>query len=151
MHSGTLLLRIDSQLDHVFMVGLAVRGLCAAVPFDDEAASAMELCVVEAVNNAIEHAYAGEAGHPVEVEIELTDGAMRVEVRDRGRGMDWAAACSRADRYAHDQLAEGGRGLVIMRSLADRLSYRCADGWNVLTLYKRLPAAAPVTEMGRSS
>ena len=151
MHSGTLILRIDSQLDHVFLVGVAVRGVCAAARLDDEQANAIELCVVEAVNNAIEHAYSGEPGHPVEIAVEIAGGAMQVEVRDRGSAMDWAAACARADGYAADRLAEGGRGVFIMRSLMDRLTYRSADGWNVLTLIKQLPEAVPAPEMPRPS
>lgn len=141
MHSGTLTLRIDSCLDHVFMVGLSVRAICAAVPLEESASDAVELCVVEAVNNAIEHAYGGSPGHAVEIELTLDRAVLCIVVRDRGRSMDWAAACARADAYAADQLAEGGRGLFIMRSLMDALSYHSAGGCNALRMVKRLQIA----------
>jgi len=34
MRTGTLTLRITSALDHVFLVGLSVRGICAGVSLD---------------------------------------------------------------------------------------------------------------------
>jgi serine/threonine-protein kinase RsbW len=137
MHSGTLTLSIDSRLDYVFMVGLSMRAICAAVPLTESETEALELCVVEAVNNAIEHAYGGSPGHPVEIELTLDRAAACIVVRDRGRSMDWAAACARADRYAADHLSEGGRGLLIMRSLMDVVSYRSGGGCNALRMVKR--------------
>jgi serine/threonine-protein kinase RsbW len=140
MHPGHLTLRIDSRFEHVVLVGLSLRAICAAVPFDEGDVNAVELCVVEAVNNAIEHAYAAEAGHAVEIEVVLDGQALAIDVRDRGRSMDWEAAWDRINAYAFDELAEGGRGLFIIRSLMDGLTYRSADGWNALHMVKRLPS-----------
>jgi serine/threonine-protein kinase RsbW len=137
MRTGALTFRIDSRLEHVALVGVAVRAICAAIPLDDDEAASVELCVVEAVNNAIEHAYA-EAGQPVEVDLVLSNDALDITVRDRGRHMDWPRACADADAYAADALCEGGRGLFIMRSLMDRVSYRSAGQWNELAMHKRL-------------
>lgn len=137
MRTGAVTLRIDSRLEHVALIGIAVRAICTAIPVTDEQAAAIELCVVEAVNNAVEHAYREEAGHPVEVRLLLGGGALRIAIRDRGRRMDWAAARAQADGYTGG-LDEGGRGLVIMRSVMDHVSYRCAGGWNELSMRKRL-------------
>lgn len=152
MRSGMLTLRIDSRLDHVFLVGLSVRAICAAAALPADEAAAVELCVVEAVNNAVEHAYREEPGHIVEIELALQMNGLSIKVRDRGLAMDWVAARRNADAYAVDPLNEGGRGLFIMRSVMDSLSYRSANGWNVLTMVKRVPAATPAAkELRRSS
>ena len=135
---SALTLRIDSRFDQVPLIGLAVRAIGTAVRLDDGGAGALELCVVEAVNNAIEHAYGGQPGHVVEVEVTLTAAALRVEVRDHGHRMDWVAATARAA----EPLTEGGRGVVIMRSLMDEVSYASGRGRNVLTLVKQLPGEA---------
>jgi len=146
MRTGALTLRIDSQLEHVALVGIAVRAICAAIRLDDDEAASIELCVVEAVNNAVEHAY-GEAGHPVEVALVLGAGTLHIVVRDRGRSMDWARACAEADAYAADALSEGGRGLFIMRSLMDGVSYGPASGWNELAMHKRLISAIDTQQL----
>jgi serine/threonine-protein kinase RsbW len=141
MRTGALTLRIDSRLEHVALVGVAVRAICAAIPLADEEAASVELCVVEAVNNAVEHAYGEQAGYPIEIELALAADVLRIEVRDRGRSMDWATACANADAYAADALSDGGRGIFIIRSLMDRVSYRAGRGWNALAMRKRLGAS----------
>ncbi len=146
MRTGALTLRIDSRLEHVALLGIAVRAICAAIPLGDEEAASIELCVVEAVNNAVEHAYGEQAGQPVEVQLLVDRGALRIGVRDCGRVMDWERACASADAYSADALAEGGRGLFIIRSLMDRVSYRVVQGWNELAMLKRIAVGA---EKGR--
>ena len=67
MRRGTITLAIESRLQDVFLIGLAVNKICSAIPLPDDDVYQLELCVVEAVNNSIEHAYSSEEGHRVEV------------------------------------------------------------------------------------
>ncbi|MGH7788474.1 MAG: ATP-binding protein [Candidatus Binatia bacterium] len=144
MRPGTITLRIDSRLEDVWLIGLAVRAVCSALPLDEETTGAVELCVVEAVNNAIEHAYGEAPGQPVEVEASLAADTLRLAVRDRGRSMPWPAPPAAAP----DGLNEGGRGLFIMRELMDDVDYATVDGWNVLTLTKHLTPRAALRRSG---
>ncbi|MDX2168084.1 MAG: ATP-binding protein [Deltaproteobacteria bacterium] len=145
MPAGSITLAIDSQFDNVFLVGLTMRAISTAFGMSDDGASAVELSVVEAVNNCIEHAYREDPGQRVEIVAAPDGDALRVVVRDRGRRMDWAAACARADAYAADPDAEGGRGVFIIRSLMDAAVYTSVDGVNELSLTKRLPVELPAT------
>lgn len=130
-------MRVDSRLENVCRVACSARLISASAGFDDDAGRAIELCVVEAMNNAIEHAYAGEPGHLVEVGLAFAPPtAVRIEVRDRGRTMDWATVRARADAYVPD-LAERGRGVVIIRSLMQDVSYGTVRDCNVLSMLLR--------------
>jgi serine/threonine-protein kinase RsbW len=66
----------------------AVRAFAADQGADSDTLAAIELCVSEAVNNAVLHAYRklGRRG-PVEVEVRRPDGYLCVYVRDRGSGV----------------------------------------------------------------
>jgi serine/threonine-protein kinase RsbW len=64
-------LTVGSRLEEVFLVGLAVRGICAYTSLTDEETYQMEFCVVEAVNNAIKHSYHVMPGHDVDIIIHL--------------------------------------------------------------------------------
>ena len=66
----------------------AVRGYAAEQGADADTLAAVELCVSEAVSNAVLHAYRklGRRG-PVEVEAQRPDGYLCVYVRDRGSGL----------------------------------------------------------------
>src|SRR3712207_6930806 len=52
--SSSINLFIDSDLDKVAQIALAIRGLCTGLVSDDEL-DAVELSVVEAINNVIKH------------------------------------------------------------------------------------------------
>jgi serine/threonine-protein kinase RsbW len=66
----------------------AVRGYAAEQGADADTLAAVELCVSEAVSNAVLHAYRklGRRG-PVEVEARRPDGYLCVYVRDHGCGL----------------------------------------------------------------
>lgn len=116
------------------MIGLAIQGVCTSIPMAAEDAHRVELCIVEAVNNVIEHAYGHEEGHDVSVVISVDCDRVTLEVLDTGNSMDWKSAQERrADAFLLD---EGGRGLGIMESCMDRVSYRRVGNKNVLTLVK---------------
>ncbi|MDP9293198.1 MAG: ATP-binding protein, partial [Actinomycetota bacterium] len=78
------------------------RGLPGALVSD------MRLAVTEACTNVVRHAYAGVGD--LEVLLELTDGATRVVVEDRGRGIG-----SSRDR------AGPGLGLPLIAALVTEL------------------------------
>lgn len=137
--TGRITLVIDSSLDHVFLVGLAINRICSFVPLTDIEAFQAELCVVEAVNNAIKHAYQNEPGHPVSIAVAVESDRLVFEITNTGRPMD-AGVLERPphEATAAELRAEDGRGTSIMRSFMDTVSYGRKGDVNVLTLVKRL-------------
>ena len=85
----------------------AVRRWLAATPASEAEAQTFLVALGEATANAVEHAYGPEGG-PVEVRLELVDGAIVARVADRG---DWRPA-----RGEHR-----GRGAMLMRGLCDEV------------------------------
>lgn len=140
MRTGTIRLTIDSRIDQVHMIGLAIKGICASIPMTDEDTYQTELCIVEAVNNAVEHGYRNEAGHEVCVDATVDGRALTLRVLDRGVPLDWESVQER--RSDATLLDEGGRGFLIMESYMDRVSYTRVGDENVLTLVKGIRAEA---------
>lgn len=134
-------LRIDGRLEHVALAGGAVRGICAAAGGTEETCAMIELCVVEAVTNTVAHAYHGRPG-VVELVVSLDGEWLTAEVRDRGDAMDPALL---DEAHLPDALAESGRGLLIVREIADEVKYRSGEAWNALTIRKRLAGSPAVT------
>jgi serine/threonine-protein kinase RsbW len=133
---------ISSCLENVRLVGLAV-GRLASLALDEAECAELELCTVEAVNNAIRHAYAGEGGHEVSIIFRLCDDRIVVEVADKGTSMPDGILDRRDDALEFDPddldaLPEGGIGLAIMFRCLDDVSYRSEPDGNVLVLTKRL-------------
>ena len=142
MQVGRINLSIESDYKHVALLGKAINSLCSLTNFSDIDTYQVELCVVEAVNNAIEHVYEREKGKLVEVTFSLHQSKMTIDICDTGKSMDekWLRRDNAfPDFDAHDlsSLPEGGWGLSIMHQVMDEVTYRTSNGKNVLTLTKR--------------
>lgn len=105
-------------------------GRCGA---DAALAGSIQLCVTEAVTNAIVHAYVGRPPEDVELEAHRPDGYVCVYVRDTGRGMR-----PRSDSPGI------GLGLPLIRRLASGLAVRVngASGTELVMRFN-LPTADP--------
>ena len=90
-------LHIDSDFDKVALLARAVRALCAEL-LDADAADAVEISLVEAVNNVIEHGYEGKPGRDVGVEVSVQPDRIVIEVVDHALPMKSDAAGSRPGR-----------------------------------------------------
>jgi anti-sigma regulatory factor (Ser/Thr protein kinase) len=93
---------------------LALRGL------GDEELHDAVLCVSEACNNAIEHAYLGQTG-TIRLVLEHTADTLEITIQDHGRWRDDPPG------------PERGRGLQIMRAVMhDARIEHAADGTRVM-------------------
>jgi len=96
----------------------AVRAFAAGQGADAHTLADLELCVSEAVSNAVLHAYRRLGGSgPVEVEVKRPDGYLCVHVRDRGSGL----------RRRQDSPGLG-LGLSLISATVDELDVRTAPG-----------------------
>ena len=137
-------LTIDSNLENVPLIGIAINRLCSLIPLSDMESFQVELCVVEAVTNCIEHAYGHEQGNEVEVVFTLCPGELILEIYDSGTPLD-QELLEQADTTSLefdpsdlDNIAEKGRGLAIIKEIMDSISYRSKNGKNCFTITKRL-------------
>jgi serine/threonine-protein kinase RsbW len=140
--TGQIQLVVQSRLENVALVAVAVRRLAEhlGLLFDD--AASVELSVVEAVSNCMRHAYSGQVGHTVTVLVGAEDGTLSVKVCDSGRPMPEALrvpCCPEPDPARPEAISEGGRGVFLMHALMDEVEYRTMGPLNVVELRKRLP------------
>ncbi len=134
-----ILMMIESRLEHVSLVGMAVRGILKHAVPDDVAAYKIEVAVTEAVNNAVKHAYDLEGGHRVEIEMSLSPHAVIFRICDDGKSMQFPEKTDiKYDPDDLSRLPEGGMGIPLMKSIMDEVSYDRREGKNCLTLCKRL-------------
>lgn len=109
---------------------------CDQCHISPELCGHLELLMVEALNNVIEHAYQGEDNH--EVYIELVDKPQHTIICIRDFGL--AAPNLLSDDGTlfpdEDSLPEGGWGLPLIQALADNIAYCSSNKNNLLTLTK---------------
>ncbi len=128
---------IDSRIENVGLVGLAVSRLSTLTPISEVGRYQIELCAVEAVTNAIVHAYGREPGHEVEVDVCLDEQKIVLRISDRGSPMRFEKR-TRLDFDCHDlsSVPEHGMGLRLINQSMSDVFYEVDDGRNTMTMIK---------------
>ncbi len=135
---------IESKLENVSLIGMAINKLCSLIHLSDVESCQIELCVAEALNNSIIHAYGREANHEVEVVFTLYGDRLILDVCDTGKAMDQSylkkanISSFENDSNDLDNIQERGRGLAIIKEVMDSVVYETKDGKNCLTMMKKL-------------
>lgn len=144
MTTKQIRLIIDSQYKNTSLAGLAASHLCTmmSLPMDD--VHKIELCVIEAVNNSIKHAYQEKSGHEVEITITFSRGNVEIKVCDTGHPMD-ASFLEKAenqfdisDTINIEDIPENGRGLFLIKTFMDSVTYECRNKKNCLIMTKQV-------------
>jgi serine/threonine-protein kinase RsbW len=101
--------------------------------FSEDDVFEMRLALDEAISNAIRHGHRGDPTKEVRVRYQVTADRAIVDVEDQGEGFDPDRL---TDPLGPERVGEpGGRGLVLMRSLATDLIFNRRG--NRVTLVKR--------------
>jgi serine/threonine-protein kinase RsbW len=127
-------LTIPARPEYITLCRLALTGISHLRPLTEETLADLKLALTEACSNSVRHAYGGGEG-TVEIRYELHADHLVIEVADDGGGFDPAGG-----RSADLDLAEGGLGIAIIRSIADDLEIgtREAGRGSRLRFVKRL-------------
>ncbi len=129
----------------VSIVGDTLRAFRAA-PSGEPVSDNIDLGVIEALNNIVEHAYEERAEGFIEIVYKEYVNCLMVEIIDRGRPipsqlMEKSVAESVEFGVTDIQdLDEGGRGLLLIKALFDGIEYTRACGQNRLRLTKTITA-----------
>jgi serine/threonine-protein kinase RsbW len=94
----------------------------------------LNIVLTEAMVNAIEHSSPNDTDNTVRVCIFIEQDDLCVRVYDHGQGFDIDLVPS----PDIDELSERGRGIFLIRTLMDDVSYRKTEAGNVLEMHKRL-------------
>ena len=97
----------------------------------------VEIALAEAVNNIVEHAYAGLPEGTVEIACDLDKTGLTMQIMDFGNalGSNELPPGNPVDLdVALEDLPEGGFGWFLLRELTQSISYDRKDGANILTL-----------------
>ena len=115
------------------------HSVCREHDIDDELFKTLNLAIEECVANVINYAYPkGTRGH-VELTAKVADGTLTLVIKDHGTPFD---PTQHEEVDVDAPLAErqiGGLGIYLAKTIMDTMHYeRSADGYNVLTLTKRI-------------
>ncbi|MCS6999624.1 MAG: ATP-binding protein [Bacteroidota bacterium] len=113
-----------------------LRSIPAVEELKPEKRFNLVVATMEAVTNAIVHGNQSDVSKDVQLWVEVTDDAICVHIRDHGGGFDPDALPD--PRLQENILRDGGRGVFLMRALADAVEFIPRDpGMEVvITIYR---------------
>jgi serine/threonine-protein kinase RsbW len=112
---------------------LVSGGLCAGDADD------IELSLVEALNNVIEHSYQQQPDHKIQVECTLTEQEAALEIRDTGIVNEYLEPPVLSfDPEDISSLPERSMGRYLIYTAMDLVDYFSSQGINTLVMKKAL-------------
>lgn len=116
----------------------ALRGAVArfARRIPAEASGTLELALAEALNNVVEHGYAGLTAGTIELQLTCNQSALSCEIADNGHPMPGLVPPEGQMPPLPEnpaELPEGGWGWSLIRALTSSLAYRREGGRNHLS------------------
>lgn len=131
----TYALRLPSERQSITAVSPFLESIQELVRLGPQRLNDLHVAITEAVNNAIIHGHGCRPEHMVDVEVHATDHDVTIVVRDYGVGFDPELVPD--PRLPENILREGGRGVFLIRQLADAVEFRPGDpGMYVMITYK---------------
>lgn len=129
-------MRVPARLKEIDRVRAFLREATADLPFDEADRLKIELALHEICVNIARYAYPRGRKGDMAIRIWRDDGSLFIEVRDSGipfnpvrkRNPDLMVKLRRG--------IPGGLGVYFFKTLMDGLSYRRANGQNILTVRK---------------
>lgn len=101
--------------------------------------NAVEICMTEALNNVIKHAYKGDEAQDININVKKDKNFFEIEIVDEGipRG---SLVVNNLDFDPKDinNLPESGMGLFIIQQLMDEMKYFSNEGRNHFIIKKWL-------------
>lgn len=130
----TYALRVPSERQSITVVGPFLESIQELVRLGPQRLHDLHVAITEAVNNAIIHAHGCRGDVMVDIEVHATDTSVTIVVRDYGLGFDPEQVPD--PRLPENVLREGGRGVFLIRQLADAVEFRPGDpGMHVMITY----------------
>jgi serine/threonine-protein kinase RsbW len=114
-------LRIYSKLEDMIQVEKMIDDVCASTKVSDDAYGNILVALTEAVNNAIYHGNKADASKKIDISFSTTDTTVTFIIKDEGAGFDYDSLPDPTDPANIEN--PNGRGVFLMRSLADKVSF----------------------------
>lgn len=141
---NTKTIEINSNLEEVAIVGQSCRSLAQSLHLNETKVYEVELAVVEAVTNCIEHAYNLESGNSILIKFEVSENDLIISIQDYG--CYWENFKDQINKESPfefnpldiDSLPEGGMGVALLFQLMDEVSYQREGNINTLKIKKKI-------------
>ena len=134
---------LQNDIDQVPQLNEYVDTVCEAMNFDMPTTMQMNLAIEEAVVNVMNYAYPKGTKGDIHILAEANDQRLKFVISDSGMPFDPTTRKEVDTTLSAEERPIGGLGIHLITQLMDSINYERRNNMNVLTLRKKLVAAAP--------
>ena len=135
MHKSLVL---PNDIQEVPRLAAFVDEVCETVGFDEMTTMQMNLAIEEAVVNVMNYAYPPGSHGDVKIEAQSNDVRLKFTIIDSGTPFDPTVQADVDITLPAEERPIGGLGIHIVRQIMDSINYERVNGFNVLTLRKKI-------------
>lgn len=131
--------RIPSDYAEAVELNRVIRQKLESENIEEHVCNAVEICVIEALNNVVKHAYQGDNTKWIDVSLNLNSKVLEIRITDEGKSRtSFETPTLDFDPEDINNLPEGGMGLYIIHQLMDEIDYQIINDKNIFILKKYL-------------
>lgn len=137
--------KIRSDYSEVTPVTKLIRSFCLEENVKVSDCNETEICLMEALNNVIKHAYKGDSSKSISIDVKINDKELIIRITDIGYPRkNFGKPKLEYDPNDIENLPEGGMGLYIIDQLMDEIFYESQNGINIFHMKKIVAKPASV-------
>ena len=130
-------LNILSNPEEISKISQDIRSFCNINNLEESDCDDIEICLIEALNNVIIHAYKGKINKNIDIKVRKEEMEVEIEICDKGKArLNFEKPKLDFDPNDISTLPEGGMGLFIIEELMDSTYYKSEDGMNKFLMKK---------------
>jgi serine/threonine-protein kinase RsbW len=129
----TIQIQIPSIAQNIRIVESFIDNAKDKYDLDDDIYGNIMIAVTEAVNNAIQHGNKSVSTKNVLLKLQLEPNLIKFTISDEGTGFNYSHLPDPTSPENLDKL--GGRGIFLMKNLADEVSFNESGNETELTFY----------------
>ena len=130
-------LTIDSSFSEIRKASELLYKYCTQNGISVDQQGQLELMLVEALNNVVEHAYLEKPGHAIDIVLTLEDDSTVIAITDTGIPAPGSVIAEASALPDINDMPEGGWGLCLIQALSDSIEYYRHTDHNQLILTKQ--------------
>ncbi len=130
---------ITSEYHNITVVNKKIKAFCLKELVPINVIDAVEVCLMEALNNVIKHSYEGRPGNKIDLILGISKYKVDLDILETGLPRtNFDKPKLEFDPDDIDSAPEGGMGLFIIDSLMNSTSYSSRNGLNITSFCKNL-------------
>ena len=130
---------ITSEYHNITVVNKKIKAFCLKELVPINVIDAVEVCLMEALNNVIKHSYEGRPGNKIDLILGISKYKVDLDILETGLPRtNFDMPKLEFDPDDIDSAPEGGMGLFIIDSLMNSTSYSSRNGLNITSFSKNL-------------